>query len=293
MTRLALLLSVAVLSGACEGLMSEEGPNGPTGPSSPPPAANAVKYAALGASDTSGFGSSVVCVPFVDTVCPNGTGYVQTLVRYFQTTGKTVTLLNVGVPGAVLSPEMQALGNLLGRDIRTNLMESQVRFVPDDATLVTLFIGGNDVNTVGAAVKAGNGGSAPADFISSEAVKFGQDLLAVRAEVRAKAPAAKMVIVNLPNFAGLPYASGLSLSERRTLQSISVQFSLRINAMATSDTAIVDAMCDERFYWPSVYSADGFHPNDHGYAHLANLIYAAATNGGSAPRASCSQMMLF
>jgi lysophospholipase L1-like esterase len=252
---------------------------------------NVVSYAALGASDTTGYGSSVACVPF--TVCSNGTGYVQTLVRYLESTGKTVTLVNVGVPGAVLSPATQALGNSLGRDILANLMDGQVRFVPNNATLVTLFIGGNDVNTVAAAIKAGVAGSSASSYIGAQADKFGQDLRTVRNSVRDRAPSARMVVLNLPNFAGLPYASGLSTAEKRTLQEISVQFSTRVNAMVSADTAVVDTMCDDRFYHPGLYSSDGFHPNDFGYAHMANLIFIAATTSAPTPQNSCSPMRMF
>ena len=77
--------------------------------------ATTVRYTALGASDTIGFGGSVTCIPFL--ACPDGTGYVQLAARRLQGQGRTVTLVNLGIPGAVLSPEIQAVGNSIGRRI--------------------------------------------------------------------------------------------------------------------------------------------------------------------------------
>jgi len=52
-------------------------------------------------------------------------------------------------------------------------------------------------------------------------------------------------------------------------------------------------MCDPRSYMPSNYSSDGFHPNDGGYAFMAEAV-SRAVNSGSlpAPRADCPQMHL-
>jgi len=54
---------------------------------------------------------------------------------------------------------------------------------------------------------------------------------------------------------------------------------------------VVDLMCDPRSYMPSNYSSDGFHPNDAGYAFMAEAV-SRAVNAGSLPppRADCAQM---
>jgi lysophospholipase L1-like esterase len=90
----------------------------PSEPSDPPPPPNVVNYTAIGASDAIGYGSSAVCLPF--TPCPEGKGYVQLLEKRLKADGKTVSLLNLGLPGGVLSPEIQGIGNQLGRDVLTN-----------------------------------------------------------------------------------------------------------------------------------------------------------------------------
>lgn len=70
------LAAVAALA-ACDSKKDDGGnpnPNGPSGGTS-----STVGYTAIGASDTTGFGSSSPCLPFAD--CPNGGGYVQRVTR--------------------------------------------------------------------------------------------------------------------------------------------------------------------------------------------------------------------
>ena len=78
------------------GCNSSKSPTDPT-PTNP----NTILYTAIGASDAIGIGASVPCLPL--TPCPQGTGYVQTLERQLRTGANTVTLLNLGIPGTVLS----------------------------------------------------------------------------------------------------------------------------------------------------------------------------------------------
>lgn len=281
----ALAAALLAASGACN--MNKTSPTAPD-----PPALNAVNYTAIGASDASGYGSTVPCIPFTD--CPDGTGYVQTVARDFKTAGKAVTLLNLGVPGTVLSPETEAIGNQLGLGIVSNFIIGQLPFVQQDATLVTVFAGGNDANAIGKAIKTGLAGTDAASYVPNQITKFGKDMQTLIAGIKSRSPYAKVVILNLPNLAGLPYAAGLSLPEKKVLQQIADGFSAQTNLLGASDVLIVDVMCDANFYQAGMYSADGFHPNDAGYARLASLIYGAAQSGSTAaPRASCSQMTLF
>lgn len=279
------LLSTVLLAGC--GLIKND--NEPTPPPTP---ANVVNYTAVGASDAIGYGGSTPCIPFTD--CPNGTGYVQTVARRFTGDGKTVTLLNLGVPGSVLGPGIEAIGNGLGRGIPGNFIEEELPFVSTSATLVTVFAGGNDGNTIGAAIKAGLGGTDQTAYIDAQKAGFGSDMKKLVAGIKTKAPNARIVILNLPNLAGMPYAAGLSLTEKRVLQQIAVGFSSEINAMQTQGALVLDLMCDAGFYQPGIFSSDGFHPNDLGYARIADLVYAAARNGTvTAPKSSCAQMSLF
>lgn len=288
MKRLVLLsVSVLVLAG-CDLLPKDDGT--PTGPTPIP--ANVANYIALGASDVTGFGSAVPCGPFV-TICPGATGYVYLIDQRLRQAGNTGRFEVVGFPGVVLGPSTQILGNQLDLGIVGNVLDGQLRFVKEDTTLATIFIGGNDVNVVGRALRAGFGGSQTNQYIANQVATFGADYRALVNGIKSQAPQARIVAINLPNMAALPYSAGLTLAEKRTFQQISVGFSAQINALTSLGAVVVDIMCDAPLYQPSMYSSDGFHPNTAGYARLADLTYAAATGAVAAPRASCSQMTLF
>jgi lysophospholipase L1-like esterase len=279
--RHCLLIGVAVLAG-CNLLKN------PDQPSVPP---NTVNYTALGASDTIGYGGSSPCLPFVD--CTTGTGYVQRTTQRLEAAGKTVTLVNLGVPGAVLGPDLQAAGNGIGLDILRNLLNDESGYVPHDTTLVTVFIGGNDVNTANSLIKAGQAAPNTAAYIQAQIQTFGQDLKTMLGNIRGRAAGTQLVALNLPNMAAIPYAAGRPADERQHIQQLSVGFSAQIDALTSSGVIVIDLMCDPRFYDPSIFSSDGFHPNDTGYSYLSDLVYAAATGGAVAPpKSSCGYMTI-
>lgn len=277
------LVLATVATASCDFLRN------PAEPTVPP---NVVNYTAIGASDAVGFGGSSPCVPLV--LCTSGTGYVQQVTRRLQDSGKIVTLTNLGIPGAVLSPETEAIGDALGRDIFDDFLEREMPFVPRNSTLVTIFAGGNDVNTIGSGIRAGEGGSNIEAYVQGQIQKFGRDMRTLVSGVRSRASQARIIVLNLPNMAALPYSTGLSLAEKRIVQQMSVGFTAEINSLTASGVVVIDLMCDAAFYAPGLLSADGFHPNDAGYTHLADLVYDAATSGSApAPQASCGQMTLF
>jgi len=280
------LLALTFVLSACN--LVKTTPTNPT----PNPASTTVSYTAVGASDAIGYGSSSLCLPFA--ACPDGKGYVQLLTRRMTSDGKTVTLNNLGLPGGVLSPEIQGIGNAIGRDILSNFIENEMPFVTSGSTLVTVFAGGNDVNTIGAAIEAGQAGSSIPAYILGRRQAFGRDLRTLLAGIRSRAPDARIVWLNLANLAALPYAASYPLQKKRTLQDVSVAFSAEVNALRADGAIIIDIMCDPAFYQAGNYSSDGFHPNDAGYAHLTDLAYAPATTGqGTAPQPTCSLMTQF
>ena len=77
----------------------------------------------------------MACLPF--TECENGTGYVPVLARQLRAT-REVTLLNLGIPGSVLSPAIQQIARQHGRDIPANFVEREMPFVASNSTLVTI-----------------------------------------------------------------------------------------------------------------------------------------------------------
>jgi lysophospholipase L1-like esterase len=285
---MALALVLLAALAACSTNDDGDGPS--PGPSPGPQPGRPVLYTAIGASDAVGVGSSAPCVPF--SQCPDGRGYVPIIARELAREGATVTLNNLGVPGAVLSPGIQAIGNQYGRGIPANFLQQQLPFVRD-ATVVTVFAGGNDANAIATAVDRGAGGNDPNGYIDAQVRTFASDYAALVRGIRERAPAARVVVLNLPNFAGLPFTAGFTAAQRRYIQRISVGFSREgANALAGLGIPVVDLLCDGRSYQPGNYSADGFHPSDAGYAFMAAEALRAINGVASAPQGDCGRMRM-
>ena len=288
------LLALAVIGllavAACNS--SSDSPDSPTGPS---PTTGPISYTAIGASDGIGFGSSSVCLPFVD--CPDGRGYVQILRRDLAATGRTVTHRNLSLPGAVLSRAVEDLARDIGRpisDLAGNFIERQSQFVPTDTTHLTIFAGGNDANVIAQAARAGRGGSDVNAYVDAQVSRWGTDLADLISRVRSRAPTARIVVLNLINLAGAPYLSGNPTSEKSLMQRVAVGLSDRANALTAQGVLVVDLMCDARLYQASNYASDGFHPGDGGYQIFAQLTLPALRDGtNTPPNTNCAQRRLF
>ncbi|MEN9223104.1 MAG: GDSL-type esterase/lipase family protein, partial [Thermostichus sp. BF3_bins_97] len=191
------------------------------------------RYTALGASDAVGINASVSCDGPANLAgtrpqrsdpleCPNGTGYVPRLARSLPA---PVLLTNLGRSGAVISPEIQALG----QSFPANLLQDQVPRIPPETTLVTIWIGGNDTNaiTLAAARFALEGGD-PFSFIDRQIEQFAADYQTLLQGIRARAPQARIVVANLPNFALIPLGQQQPGSVRQLLATVSLGLSQRV-----------------------------------------------------------------
>jgi lysophospholipase L1-like esterase len=278
-------LLAAASSFACKGRGET-----PTGPGPVPAPNSTITYTSIGASDTIGFGSSVVCPPFAD--CPNGRGYVQVATRELRARGFTVNQSNYGIPGSVISRRVGDLGAQHGHPTFGNFLEQQAPFVTAQATLVTIFAGANDVNAITAALGGGAGGADQAGFINSQIQLFGQDFATLLRNVREKAPSARVIVLNLPNMGAIPLLANAPLPHRRAAQMLTAGMTTTvINPTISSGVMVIDLMCDPRSYQAATYSSDGFHPSDFGYAWMAAEVVAATTAASYRPPASsCSQM---
>lgn len=264
---------------------------GTTGPSPLPEPNSTLNYTAIGASDAIGYGSSAACIPYAD--CPNGKGYVQEATRQLKSRGFTVNLTNLGIPTAVISRRLQNLGVQYGRDILGNFIEQEAPFVAANTTLVTIFAGANDVNTIISALGGGAGGTDRTGYINNQIRAFGDDFTTMLNIIREKTPSARLVALNLPNMAAMPFLAGAALERRQAAQMLSAGITRTvINPRIAEGLLIIDLMCDARSYQSSTYSGDGFHPNDTGYAWMAAEVVAAATSTYRAPSTSCPQMTL-
>jgi lysophospholipase L1-like esterase len=262
----------------------------PTGPGTVPTPNSTINYTALGASDAIGWGSSSFCVPFTD--CPAGRGYVQVTTRELRARGFTVNPSNYGIPGAVISRRVQDLGAQWGRSADANILEQEAPFVTAQTTLITIFTGANDVNTITSALGGGAGAADQAGFINSQIQAFGQDFATLLRIVREKNPSVRIIVLNLPNMGGMPFLANAPLQHRRAAQMLSVGMTTAvINPTTAGGVMVIDLMCDPRSSQASTYSSDGFHPSDAGYAWIAAEVVTAATSPAyRAPASSCSQM---
>ena len=263
----------------------------PASPSGPPAAGSTIVYAAVGASDVTGVGSSVVCLPYTD--CPNGTGYAFVAARDLRGRGFTVNLTNMGIPTGVISRTFQDMGLQLGRTVLGNYIDQEAPFVSKDSTLITVFAGANEVNIITGAMGAGAGASDPAGYIDQQVRTFGDDYARLMSALRAQAPGARLVLLNVPNVAGMPFLSSATLAQRQAAQRAAVRMSTTvINPLASSSVSIVDLLCDTRLYDRANYSSDGFHPNDAGYAAIGGEVARAVTGSYPSPQGSCQTMTI-
>src|SRR6185436_16873197 len=100
--------------------------------------------------------------------------YVPLLARRLRTSHE-VTLLNLGIPEAVLSPAIQAIARANGRDVFANFVDREVPFVPANTTLVTILGGPNDALALGDAIEKGAAGTNVRAYIDTQVAAFGAD----------------------------------------------------------------------------------------------------------------------
>jgi lysophospholipase L1-like esterase len=214
--------------------------------------------------------------------------------RTLRTQGFTVNVQQLGIPGAVISRTFQDLATQYGRsDVLANFIQQEAPFVNRNATLVTLFTGANDINVMTTALGKGAGGADPTAFIDQTVAAFTSDYATLIGGIRSRARAARIIVLNVPNLAAMPYLSAASLAQKQAAQRAAVRITTTV-INPTPDTTVIDLMCDSRLYQPSVLSADGFHPNDAGYALLgAEIVKALTSSSYPAPKSSCSQMFAF
>ena len=279
---------VAVLAGC-----SKLGSDSPTAPTPPPASGSTIVYSAIGASDANGVGSSVLCVPFTD--CPNGLGYVPVTVRQLRAQGHTVNHLNLGIPTAVIGRDFQTLAQQFDHFVAGNFIEQEMPFVQTTATVVTIFAGINEINVTTDALGGGAGRSDPNAYIDAQVRAFGADYSTLLAGIKARVASGtpRIVALNVPNAAGLPYLAGRPLAQRQAAQRLATGMTrIVVNPLTAQNVVVVDLMCDPRSYLASNYSSDGLHPNDSGYAFIAAEVVRAVTSSYPTPQGNCSAMTI-
>ncbi|NJL97624.1 MAG: SGNH/GDSL hydrolase family protein [Synechococcaceae cyanobacterium SM2_3_2] len=253
-------------------------------------------YVALGASDAVGFNASVSCDGPANQDgrqprqsdplnCPGGTGYVPLLSQSL----RADQVVNLGLTSAVIGPQVRNLSQ--GR-APADILTDQVPRIPADATLLTLWTGNNDTTQIALATATAvlQGGDA-APLIAQQVGIFRAEFQTLLISIEQQAPNARLVVANIPNFALTPVGQSQPASIQRLLREISVTINQEvINPLAQEGIPVVDVGCDPLSYETSSFFpgplADGFHPNDLGYARLAELFFNGIQN--PTPPTQCS-----
>jgi lysophospholipase L1-like esterase len=268
-------------------------------------------YAAVGASEAVGIGASVPCGVIRSLLpgCPGGTSYAPILSRNKYDWLGFLYLRDLGISGAVISPTIQTLLNQTGTApydtctqrtgndrVLFSLLGDEVSRIPGRTDQITFFAGPNDAVGLVNALGCGAGGTDAASqtaFVQKYVLQFQADLIVLAAGLRAKAPTAVIAAANVPDLSRLPFAAPYSQAAKAALQAFSLGFDGSIDALAMSGIRVVDLLCDPPgtgAYDPTNFSADGFHPNNKGYAALAQRFQAVLTaTAPSTPQPSCSQ----
>lgn len=307
-------IAFASLAAAFAGCGGGSGGNAPA-PAPTPVAGRTLVYVAIGASDAVGVGASVSCAApgasIAAPTCPGGTGYVPDLANSLAQSGVKVQLDDLGISGAVIGPDLEKTANAYGlaggtdactaRDasdaVTANFLENELPFVPSDANLVTIFAGGNDTLGVVNALGCGAGGTTVTTeqaYLDAQAAAYAADLRTLIAGVRARAPAAKIVLANLPNIALVPLGQAQSATVQAGLAAFSVGIDgAPIAAATAAGIPVVDLLCNSQSYESGNFSSDGFHPNDAGYADFAaSFFIAVAATAPATPAPTCKYAVL-
>jgi len=277
-----------------------------------------IAYTAIGASDAVGYGASVPCTTaspalVADPTCPEAgaSGYVPDIVRDFLKYGFNASLQDLGISGAVIGPDIQAMGNMYDSftgsnacqprtpadRIPANFLQNELPNLNPRATFITIFAGGNDTNAIVNALACGAGGAtvqSQTAFITAQVTAFGHDFATLVGGAHQLAPSATIVVANIPNFANVPYAANAPAPVRQALQAVSVAIDTDvINTVVANGVPVVDVQCNPASYDPANFYTDGFHPNDTGYALLAALfVQQALSNSPAPPQSQCSEQAI-
>ena len=155
-----------------------------------------------------------------DDGCP-GMGYVPVTSRQLRAQGFTVTQRNLGIPTSVIAPDFQRLGLQYGHTVLGNFLDGELPFLRSDTTLVTVFAGGNEVNVITGALGKGAGAGDQSGYIDTQVSAFRGDYAAVMGDIAARA-GARIILLNVPNLAGLPMLAGASLQQKQAAQRAAV-----------------------------------------------------------------------
>jgi lysophospholipase L1-like esterase len=222
-------------------------------------------YVAMGDSITFGYGASVNCKPFpthpvdMDEYCPNGTSYAALIALALRKRGVAGHAMNLGINGATVD----------------RVMRDELPYLPENTTLVTLYVGTNDSRGV----------QKPEKQVMPLVEQFERDFDALLDAIHAKAPNARIILVNFPNESyingGYHIPDSVLPRYDATSQILDSFIDDHYPRYAVADTA-----CDKHSYDYSLLYRKTVHPNDAGSVYLANRVLKAI-RFPKTPRSSC------
>jgi lysophospholipase L1-like esterase len=151
----------------------------------------------MGDSITFGVGVNPNCAPFptyavdVDEFCPVGGSYAVYVARKLRRGGVAGHFMNIGVGGAHFE----------------DVMTAQLPYLPAESTLVTLYVGTNDSRAV----------KDPKQTVAEVTNHYEKHFDELLAAIHAKAPKARIVLINFPNE---QYLAALTRGLGNTIQMI-------------------------------------------------------------------------
>jgi hypothetical protein len=252
---------LAILASACSGGGGGGGSSPvPSASATPTPSASATPYVAPtltpASSPTPVVPTGGLYTAFGGSDVADPTSWIYSVASNAQAQyGITITVDDLGISGAVSGPAVRAWDPT---DFPADVLDNEVPSLPANSKYITLFAVVNDID---AAVLHGN--IDETTFVSSYATSFNIAL----GFIAGKAPQAKIVVINSPNLAGLPYSLQYPTATRQLLQEYS-------NA---ADDQVIDLV-----------TLQGIPVVD----LLASLVTPALFGSISAPQSSCAQTTL-
>lgn len=277
---------LAILASACSGGGGGGSDPLPSASATPTPSASATPFVAPtvtpASTPTPVVPTSGLYTAFGGSDVADPTSWIYTVASNAQTQyGITITVDDLGISGAVSGPSVRAWDPT---DFPADVLDNEVPSLPANSKYITLFAVVNDID---AAVLHGNVDETT--FVATYATSFNVAL----GFITGKAPQAKVVVINSPNLAGLPYSLQYPTATRQLLQEYSNAADDQVIDLATlQGIPVVDVRCNPLTYNPANFQADGLHPGPVGKALLASLVTPALFGSISAPPTSCAQTAL-
>lgn len=233
-------------------------------PATPPPPG---LYVAMGDSITHGTGATQACGAFpthpvdIEEYCPDGTSYAIRVAKALRQAGVAGHFMNLGIGGAKLD----------------RVINEEIPYLPAEATLVTLYIGTNDSRAV----------RDPKVPVAEVVKTYEERYERVLAMIHARAPRARVVLVNFPNQKYLA-ATYHVLPDVLPRYDATSQILDRFIDSHYPRYAVVDTICNPASYEEKLLWQGGVHPNNEGMALLAeSVIKVVLAERPPAPPASC------